>query len=218
MLTAPRSRTHPAPPAAKSAARSSNCVNAASLRRRGITRDAPPILLPLAHPKSGSPPCSRPIDAEGARVVWIMKSRPGAGLKRLWGLVSRARWTLRRLAHRAHPQGIAQERADLERRAGIALIDADWRLADFILSDAYRRTPEVAARRGAQLLRDAHRIDRAVTAGRICSIRCMLNSLPTSPRSRPAELMKEPEVAAWTIDPDTVKPYADEDRRVCATA
>src|SRR5580698_10158200 len=64
------------------------------LRQRGI---APPPSAtpspaaatgPVAPAEPGLSALLSPIDADGARVVWIMKARPGAGLRRLWGLVS----------------------------------------------------------------------------------------------------------------------------------
>src|SRR5208337_1599350 len=41
---------------------------------------------------------------------------------------------------------VREHRAEIERRFKLKLIEADWRLADFILCEAYRRTPE--SRRG----------------------------------------------------------------------
>ena len=39
-------------------------------------------------PTQASAPCFRPIDGDGARIVWILKARQGGGLRRLWGVVS----------------------------------------------------------------------------------------------------------------------------------
>ncbi len=185
------------------------------LRQRGI--EAPLAELPTHGIPAASASASEtglsallsPADADGARVVWIMKARPGAGLKRLWGLVSERDGlfgiTLTPLARKE----LRHERADLERRAGVSLIDADWRVADFILCDAWRRTPE--SHRGK--------------VGNFFALRTeLIAQSPPSDLKHPVydefaaelahepspELMKEPEVAAWPIAPATVKPYADE--------
>ena len=140
------------PPAAKSAARSSSCVSAVSCRRRphAVARCRDGAVAPA---EPGLSALLSPADGDGARVVWIMKARPGAGLRRLWGLVSERDGLFGISLSALTRKELRNERADLERRSGVALIDADWHLADFILSDAYRRTPEAQPRRGPQFLR-----------------------------------------------------------------
>ena len=150
-----------------------------------------------------------PADADGARVVWIMKARPGAGLKRLWGLVSERDGLFGINLTSLNRKELRHERADLERRSGFSFIDADWHVADYILCDAWRRTPE------------SHRSE----VGNFFALRTeMIAQSPPSDLKHPVydefaaelandpspELMKEPQVAKWTIAPALVKPYADE--------
>jgi hypothetical protein len=184
------------------------------LRQRGIV--PPPSAAPapaatgaVAPAEPGLSALLSPIDGDGARVVWIVKARPGAGLRRLWGLVSERDGLFGISLSALTRKELRNERADLERRSGIALIDADWHLADFILSDAYRRTPEASRAE----VRNFFAIRSELIA----------QSPPTELhhpiydefaadllREPSADLMKEPEIAAWTLAPETVKSYADE--------
>jgi len=185
------------------------------LRQRGI--EAPSAEPSAQGLSAASVPASEtglsallsPADGDGARVVWIMKARPGAGVKRIWGLVSERDGLFGISLTPLTRKELRHERADLERRAGVSFIDADWRVADFILCDAYRRTP--ASHRGE--------------VGNFFALRTeLIAQSPPSDLKHPVydelaeelahdpspELMKEPEVAAWPIAPATVKPYADE--------
>lgn len=183
------------------------------LRQRGIE-------APQAQPHEAGAPAPivaeaglsallSPADADGARVVWIMKSRPGAGLKRLWGLVSERDGLFGVTLTPLTRKEFRQERAELERRAGVPLVEADWRVADFILCDAYRRTPQ------------SHRGE----VGNFFALRTeLIAQSPPSDLRHPvydefaaevakepsAELMNEPEIAAWKIAQAAVKSYADE--------
>jgi hypothetical protein len=185
------------------------------LRQRGIAAPAPEPPTTSSNAAAtdaaevGLTALLSPADADGARVVWIMKARPGAGLKRLWALVSErdglfgislAALTRKELRH---------ERADLERRAGITMIDADWRLADFILSEAFRRTPE--AQRGEVRNFFAYRAELIAQSPPVDFTHPVYAEFAADlAQEPPADLMKEREVAAWTIAPGIVKPYADE--------
>lgn len=185
------------------------------LRQRGIA--APQAELPAqstgpatsADSETALSALLSPADADGARVVWIMKARPGAGLKRLWGLVSERDGLFGITLSALTRKELRHERADLERRAGVALIEADWRVADFILSDAWRRTPE--SHRGE--VRDffALRTELIAQSPPIDLKHPIYDEFTANLAKEPAaDLMKEPEVAAWTIAPAAVKAYADE--------
>jgi hypothetical protein len=185
------------------------------LRQRGI--EAPPDEalmrdVPLASASAselGLSALLSPADAEGARVIWIMKARPGAGLKRLWGLVSERDGLFGITLTPLNRKELRRERADLERRAGVAFIDADWRVADFILCDAWRRTPE--SHRGEVGNFFALRTELIAQSPPIDLKHPVYDEFAAELAHEPSpELMKEPEVAAWPIAPATVKPYADE--------
>jgi hypothetical protein len=185
------------------------------LRQRGI---APPAAEPLPHDITApSAPVAEvglsavlsPADAEGARVVWIMKARPGAGLRRLWGLVSERDGLFGINLTPLNRKELRHERADLERRAGVAFIDADWHVADFILCDAWRRTPE--SHRGEVRNFFALRTELIAQSPPNELKHPVYDEFAAELALEPAaELMKEPEVAAWPIAPAIVKPYADE--------
>ena len=185
------------------------------LRQRGI--EAPLAELPTRGIPAASAPASEtglsallsPADADGARVVWIMKARPGAGVKRLWGLVSERDGLFGITLTPLTRKELRHERAELERRAGVSFIDADWRVADFILCDAWRRTPE--SHRGEVRNFFALRTELIAQSPPSDLKHPVYDEFAAELAHEPSpELMKEPEVAAWPIAPATVKPYADE--------
>jgi hypothetical protein len=92
--------------------------------------------------ESGLTALMSPIDAEGAQIVWMIKARPRGGIIRLWGLVSETHGLAGVQNHALTRRELKTQQEDLERQAGVKLVDIDPRLADFILCDAYRRTSE----------------------------------------------------------------------------
>jgi len=148
-------------------------------------------------------------DTSGARIAWLSKARGGGGLRRLWGLVSESDGLLGATLESVTRKAYRAERAEVQRRAGTPLIDADWRLVDFILCEAYRRTPE----------------DRRGRVGNFLTIRAeLVASAPPQDLRHPiyeelaaelthepsAELMRDPDVAAYRLSATITKPYADE--------
>ena len=184
------------------------------LRQRGIEplSENTPASVSAAVPAAseiGLSAMLSPADADGARVVWIMKARPGAGLRRLWGLVSERDGLFGINLANLNRKELRRERTDMERRSGISMIEADWRVADFILCDAWRRTPE--SHRGeirnffalrTELIAQSppHELKHPIYV----EFAAELTQEPSP------DLMKEPEIGAWPIDPATVKPYAEE--------
>ncbi len=183
------------------------------LRQRGI--EAAPV--PRAAKPGGAPAASAealralmsPIDPEGARIVWIIKARPQGGSARLWGLTSESEGLVGATLVNLSGRQLREERTELERRAGLALVDADWRLADFILCEAYRRTPE--ARRGQ--------------VGNFLTIRAeIIASPPPADFAHPVydelaaeitadpspDLLKEPEIAGWRLPAEKTRSYINE--------
>lgn len=183
------------------------------LRQRGIASPATPAAdeaaVTSAPAGTGLSAMLSPTDADGARVVWLLKARPGAGLGRLWGLVSESEGLIGVNLVALNRKELRRERAEFERRAGAALIDADWRLADFILCDAWRRTPE--AHRGNVRNFFALRTELIAESPPSDFNHPIYAEFAAELAHEPSpELMKEPEVAAWPIAQALVKPYADE--------
>ena len=150
-----------------------------------------------------------PIDGDGARIAWILKPRPNGGLRRIWGVISEREGLVGVTLDTLTRKELRTERKDLEKRAGVALIDADWRLADFILSEAWRNTPP--ARRhdlGDFLAVRAELIAAPLPTSFDHPIYAEFASSLTEEPS--PDLMKEPEVAGWQLPLEIVKPYADE--------
>jgi hypothetical protein len=150
-----------------------------------------------------------PIDVEGARIVWIVKPRMQGGVLRMWALVSDSDGLVGAQNTGLTRRELKSEREELERRAQMKLVDADWRVADFIACEAYRITPD--ARRGQ--------------VGNFLALRTQLIAAPppnelahpiyqefaTEIASEPSvELLKEPEFLEWRLPDALIKPYVDE--------
>jgi hypothetical protein len=150
-----------------------------------------------------------PIDVEGARIVWILKPRAQGGVMRMWALVSESDGLVGAQNTGMSRRELKSERQELERRAQVKLVDADWRLADFIVCEAWRHTPD--ARRGV--------------VGNFLALRSeLISSPPPAELTHPiyaelateasvepsVELLKEPELLEWRLPDALLKPYVDE--------
>ena len=153
-----------------------------------------------------------PIDAEGAQVVWMVKARPRGGLVRLWGLVSETQGLAGVQNHALNRRELKTQQEELEAQAGVKLVEIDPRLADFILCDAYRRTPESGR----------------LNVGSFYALRTELTGAPLPTQlSHPIysefakeaaqepsiDLLKEPEVQAFRISTKELEPYLEEVNR-----
>ena len=182
------------------------------LHQRGIEppSSASAGRAPVSAPEGGNlTALFSPIDSDGARIIWITKPRTQGGLMRLWGIVSEEEGLVGAIAGTVGRRELREEREDMERRAGMKLVEGDWRLADFILCEAYRHTPE--ARRGK--------------VGNFLALRAELVSSPPPTaldhpvyaelandvaRDPAPELLNEPEIAQWKLAGDQIAPYVDE--------
>lgn len=180
------------------------------LRQRGITpeeRTGPAAPAPVV--EAGLSALLSPIDAEGVSIAWLMKARAGGGLKRLWGLVSESEGLIGATLETISRKDMRQERTEVERRAGAKLIDADGRLVDFILCDAYRHTPEARRGRVGNFL--ALRTEIIAASPPTEFVHPIYSEFPDGASADPsAELMKAPEIAAFKLPAVAVKPFADE--------
>ena len=183
------------------------------LRQRGIEPAPQPASAeqarPLATPGENMSALLSAIDSEGARIVWIVKARPQGGSSRLWGLTSESEGlvgaTLANLSRRQLREG----RKEIEQRAQTVLVEADWRLADFILCEAYRRTPE--SRRGQVGNFLAIRAEIIATPPAADFQHPIYQEFAAEIAAEPAlELLKEPDLAGWKLPAEKTKPYVDE--------
>jgi hypothetical protein len=149
------------------------------------------------------------VDADGLRIVWMVKSRTGGGLKRLWTLVSEKEGLLVVTAESLSRKELRSDRAELEQRAHAPMIEADWRLADFIMCEAYRRTSgERRGRVGNFLSLRAEMVETAPPAEFRHPI---YDEFAAEAAADPApDLMDEPDIAAYKLPLDAIKPFADE--------
>ncbi|HKV54905.1 MAG TPA: hypothetical protein VJN94_09705 [Candidatus Binataceae bacterium] len=184
------------------------------LRQRGI--EAPAVVgvkSVSAAPEAADSSLSgllSPADDDGARIVWLVKSRAGGGLKRIWAIVSERDGMLTVSAETLSRKDFRADRAEIARRAGSPLVEADWHLADFMMCEAYRRTSE--ARRAAVGNFLTLRAEMVAIAPPHSDFRHpVYEELAAEAAAEPSpELMKEPDVAAYKLPAEAIKPFADE--------
>jgi hypothetical protein len=182
------------------------------LHQKGIeppAAGAPPRRAGAAVEVAGLSALMSPVDAEGARLVWLLKSRAQGGVLRLWGLASEQEGLVGVNVTGLSRREMRQEREALERRAAVKLVDADWHLADFILCEAYRRTPD--ARRGQVGTFLALRAELVPTPPPTEFAHPVYAELAAEAAGEPSiELLKEPELLEWRLPGPQIRPYLDE--------
>jgi hypothetical protein len=183
------------------------------LHQRGIEPPTEPRVSPprLTAPADGSNLSAllSPIDSEGARIVWITKPRSQGGMIRLWGITSEDEGLVGAIAGNITRRELRQEREEMERRSGMRLVDADWRLADFLLCEAYRHTPE--ARRGKVGNFLALRAELLTSPPPIDLRHPIYSELAAEASKDPSlELLKEPALLEWKLPSGLLAPYVEE--------
>jgi hypothetical protein len=148
-------------------------------------------------------------DSAGVRMGWIVKERPRGGLARLWCFLSENEGLIGCQMTLVTRRELRQDRARLEVQLGDHLIDADWRLVDRIMLEAWRRTPE----------------EKRAAVGTYLALRSeLLGSLPDEDFEHPiynelahelsgepsAQLAQEPELASWPVPGDELKPFIEQ--------
>jgi hypothetical protein len=182
------------------------------LRQHGI--EAPviartgAIAAPSAQGDSGLSGLMSVADADGSRIVWMVKSRAGGGLKRLWALLSEKDGLLAVTGESLSRKELRADRAELERRAGAPMVEADWRLVDFIMCEAYQRTSEERRARVGNFL--GLRTEMVAAAPPTDFRHPVYDEFAKETNDPSAELMKEPDIAAYKLPQEAIKPFADE--------
>jgi hypothetical protein len=182
------------------------------LHQHGIE---PPAAVP-ARSAAGAPAVEpnvsaiiSPIDGVGARLVWLYKARAQGGLSRLQGLTAEHEGLVGANVTHITRRELRDERRDIERRSSIKLVDADYRLADFMLCEAYHRTPE--ARRGQVGNFLALRVEILAGSPAADYRHPVYDEFSGTLAQEPSvELLKEPELGGWVIAQADLKPYLDE--------
>ncbi|MGC2492296.1 hypothetical protein, partial [Candidatus Binatus sp.] len=185
------------------------------LKQHGI--DAPHSAIPstatsiqdTAPEKTEKTAMLSPIDGEGARIVWIVKPRVQGGVIRMWALISEREGLVGAQNTHLTRRELKSERDELERRAQVKLVDADWRVADFIACEAWRNTPE--SRRGQVGNFLALRSELITSPPPTELVHPVYAELATETAGEPSvELLKEPELLEWRLPDDLLKRYVDE--------
>ena len=184
------------------------------LRQHGI--DTPVAAAPAAtaihdndSEKSEKSAMLSPIDIEGARIVWIVKPRVQGGVIRMWALISEREGLVGAQNTALSRRELKSEREALERRAQVKLVDADWRVADFIACEAWRNTPE--SRRGHVGNFLTLRAELIASPPPTELLHPVYAELAAEAAAEPSlELLKEPELLELRIPDAILKPYVDE--------
>jgi hypothetical protein len=182
------------------------------LKQHGIDAPSPPAATAI--PDRGTERTEinamlSPIDSEGARIVWIVKPPMQGGLLRMWALISEHEGLVGAQNTRLSRRELNSEREELERRAQVKLVDADWRVADFIACEAWRNTPE--SRRGQVGNFLALRSELVASPPPTELVHPVYAELAAEAAAEPSvELLKEPEFLEWRLPDDLLKRYVDE--------
>jgi hypothetical protein len=184
------------------------------LKQHGIdipkTEDAAAAVSSAVSPAAGQLTAMlSSIDSEGASIVWILKPRMQGGVMRLWALVSEADGLVGAQNSALSRRELKTERKDLETRAQMKLVEADWHLADFIICEAYRNTP--AARRGVVGNFLAIRSELIGAPPPTELVHPVYAELAAESAGEPSlELLKEPEMLEWRLADALIKPFVEE--------
>jgi hypothetical protein len=184
------------------------------LRQRGIEpsrtlkAEPSPSPRPAAPPEQGLSAVLCNFDSEGMRFVWLLKPRLQGGLNQLTAVTSETEGLVGVGITTRSRRELREKRAEIERDFDLKLIDADWRLADFILCEAYRHT--VPSRRSEVGDFFALRAEIIAAPPPADFVHPVYAELLTEPIEASAELVKDPEILAWHLAEDEIKPYLDE--------
>jgi hypothetical protein len=147
-------------------------------------------------------------DPEGGRIAWLVKPRAQGGIHFLWALLSDTEGLTAVRANVVSRRELRDQRRELEEHSGVKTVDADWRLVDYIMCEAYRRTPE--AHRGAVGSFLMLRAEFVASSPSSEFIHPIYNEALAEPAEPSLDLLKEPEVSSWKLSADDLKPYVDE--------
>jgi len=181
------------------------------LKQHGIDlpRGNDPAAASIAHDDGERTAMLSPIDAEDARIVWIVKPRVQGGMIRLWGLISGRDGLVGAQNTGLSRRELKSEREQLERQAQVKLVEADWRLADFIACEAWRNTPD--SRRGQVGNFLTLRAELIASPPPTDLIHPVYAELAAEVAAEPSvELLKEPEMLEWRLPEAILKTYVDE--------
>ncbi|HEV3113592.1 MAG TPA: hypothetical protein VGY99_24160 [Candidatus Binataceae bacterium] len=181
------------------------------LRQHGIespSAEAPPAAAVIATEPNINALIS-PIDSTGARLVWLFKARGQGGLSRMYGLTSESEGLVGANLVHVSRRELREERQEIERQSSIKMIEADYRLADFMLCEAYRRTPEARLGHVGSFL--ALRAEILAASPPTDYHHPIYDEFADTLSQEPSiELLKEPELGGWIIAQSDLKPYLDE--------
>jgi len=182
------------------------------LHQRGIE---PPQSAAAAEPSRAAAEPSNltalfsPLDSEGEQLIWIVKSRPQGGVSLMWTIVSESHGLVVATQATMSRREFRDELRRLESRAEMKMVEGDWRLGDFLVCDAYRRTPQAErARVGDFMARRAELIPSPPPSSFEHPIYAELADEISAEPS--VDLLKEPDIAKWKLPNDLIAPFVEE--------
>jgi hypothetical protein len=182
------------------------------LRQRGISAPHAEAACEQPQPAAGGAGLSAmfsPIDGEGARIVWILKPRAQGGVTRLWGVVSEIEGLVGAMSTGLTRRELRDELGELERRAEFHFVAGDWRLADFVLCEAWRATPTERRARVGDFL--ALRAELIAAAPPETFEHPIYSELAAEAGQAPAmDLLREPEMLQWRLPAASIRQYVEE--------
>jgi plasmid stabilization system protein ParE len=185
------------------------------LRQRGIVPHAAAPEKPSEPAPAAEPALSAllsPFDPSGARLVWIMKPRLQGGVTQLSCVVDEEEGLVGAGVATRSRREVRDKRGEIERDFGLKMVEADWRLADFIVCEAYRRTARKSEHRVTDFMAERAELIAEPPAEKfVHPIYAELLAAPAEPSS---ELLKEPAIAEWKFPAAALKPYTDEIARL----
>jgi len=184
------------------------------LHQRGIEPPARPSAPASAAIRPAAEPSNlhaffTAYDSDGARIVWIIKPRPQGGIAQLWGVVSEDEGLVGMVGGTISRRELRDNREEMERRGGMKLVEGDWRLADFLLCDAYRRTPEARRARVGSFM--AMRTELIASPPPAPIEHPIYTELAAEASAEPSlDLLKQPEIAEWKLRSELLAPIIEE--------
>jgi hypothetical protein len=162
--------------------------------------------------ESGLTALMSPIDPDGAQIVWMIRARPRGGVVRLWGLVSERLGLAGAQNHALNRHELKLQQEELERQSEVKLVDIDPRLADFILCEAYRRTPASARLNVGSFYALRTEVTAAGVPTQIAHP-IYIEFAEQAAEEPSIDLLKEQEVQAFRIPVKELEPYLEEVNR-----
>ena len=148
-------------------------------------------------------------DPTGTRLVWIMKPRIQGGVTHLAAVTSESEGLLGAGVTERSRRELREKRAETERQFDFRMIEADWRLADLIVCEAYRHTPPSGRREVSDFLARRAEITAEPPPGPDFT-HPVYREVLSEPAEPSTELLATLAIREWNFPAEEIKPYVEE--------